>query len=159
MILRIGDRGEEVRKLQQTLYDAGFNLRIDGIYGSETADTVREYQIAAGLSMVDGIAGPETLSSLGLSLGNQGLAEQNVQHGGTAAGIGTLLLAGAALAGGYFALQEFVVKEPDTKKTAPKQKRKRKSTPNKTGTQKKTAGKTIKTPTVERSGNSIKVSC
>lgn len=61
-----GSRGEDVRKLQQALVDAGYSVGstgVDGIYGSNTAAAVRSYQQANGLS-VDGIAGNETLGKL-----------------------------------------------------------------------------------------------
>lgn len=61
-----GSSGTEVKKLQQALIDAGYNVGssgADGIYGSNTAAAVRKYQQDNGLS-VDGIAGNQTLGSL-----------------------------------------------------------------------------------------------
>jgi peptidoglycan hydrolase-like protein with peptidoglycan-binding domain len=58
--LRFGDRGDDVRELQDRL-----NLPQDGIYGSDTEDAVRRYQRRRGLT-VDGIAGSRTLRSMGL---------------------------------------------------------------------------------------------
>ncbi|WP_411954382.1 peptidoglycan-binding protein [Alkalibacillus sp. S2W] len=70
--LRPGDKGDAVRALQQALVDNNFypdidaeNNGVDGIYGPNTEDAVRRYQIMNGLR-VDGIAGSETLTSLGL---------------------------------------------------------------------------------------------
>ncbi|WP_375544883.1 peptidoglycan recognition protein family protein [Oceanobacillus kimchii] len=76
--LRVGDRGDAVRLLQEALVDNNFypdrnapNYGIDGIYGPNTEDAVRRYQIMNGLT-VDGIAGPQTLASLGLNGGSGG---------------------------------------------------------------------------------------
>ena len=59
-ILRKGDRGQEVAKLQSAL-DSG--LAVDGIFGAKTESAVRSYQKSMGLS-VDGLAGQATLGSL-----------------------------------------------------------------------------------------------
>jgi N-acetylmuramoyl-L-alanine amidase len=68
---RLGDRmlyitrpmmqGDDVRDLQRRLnrlgFDAGYD---DGLYGPQTAEAVREFQLNVGLA-VDGIAGPSTV--------------------------------------------------------------------------------------------------
>lgn len=64
--LRNGSKGSDVKKLQQALVDAGYNVGssgVDGIYGANTAAAVKKYQKDKGLS-VDGIAGKQTLGSL-----------------------------------------------------------------------------------------------
>lgn len=64
--LQNGSKGDEVKKLQQSLIDAGYNVGssgADGIYGNSTAAAVKAYQKANGLS-VDGIAGNQTLGKL-----------------------------------------------------------------------------------------------
>lgn len=64
--LKSGSKGDEVKKLQQSLIDAGYNVGssgADGIYGKNTAAAVKAYQQANGLS-VDGIAGNQTLGKL-----------------------------------------------------------------------------------------------
>ena len=61
-ILRVGDRGQEVTRLQKAL---GKGLAADGIFGPRTEDAVREYQKEQRLS-VDGLAGKATLGSLGI---------------------------------------------------------------------------------------------
>lgn len=64
--LRMGSRGDEVKKLQQKLVDAGYDVGgsgVDGIYGAKTAAAVKQYQQSKGLG-VDGIAGEKTLGSL-----------------------------------------------------------------------------------------------
>lgn len=56
--------GDDVRIVQQTLLNAGFNPgRVDGVYGPDTANAVRTYQKVHSLS-VDGIVGPETSDAL-----------------------------------------------------------------------------------------------
>lgn len=64
--LAIGSRGDEVKKLQQHLIDAGYDLGaygLDGVYGNATANAVKKYQKDNGLT-VDGIAGNNTLSKM-----------------------------------------------------------------------------------------------
>ncbi|WP_160112304.1 N-acetylmuramoyl-L-alanine amidase [Salicibibacter kimchii] len=65
-IIRHGDQGGQVEELQQRLVDIGYNLPqfgVDGIFGTETAGTVRNFQQEAGIG-VDGIPGPETYRAL-----------------------------------------------------------------------------------------------
>lgn len=64
--LKSGSSGSEVKKLQQALVSAGYDVGsagVDGIYGNATTAAVRKYQQDMGLS-VDGIAGDQTLGSL-----------------------------------------------------------------------------------------------
>lgn len=63
MNLYFGSQGEDVRKLQNKLNELGYGLSADGIYGSKTANAVRDYQQKNGLS-VDGIAGTNTQGKL-----------------------------------------------------------------------------------------------
>jgi N-acetylmuramoyl-L-alanine amidase len=64
---RQGSSGTVVTQIQKKLAAAGYyRASIDGIYGSRTAAAVRSYQKDKGLK-VDGICGPETLASLGIS--------------------------------------------------------------------------------------------
>lgn len=69
---RLGDRllyitrpmlyGDDVRDLQRRLNRLGFDSGYDdGLYGQQTVDAVREFQLNAGL-LQDGIAGPETIA-------------------------------------------------------------------------------------------------
>lgn len=65
-LLRQGDQGEDVKKLQNALIAAGHNVGesgADGIYGKHTAQAVRDYQTKNNLA-IDGIAGDETLGML-----------------------------------------------------------------------------------------------
>lgn len=64
-----GSSGQEVKNIQYKLakwdyYDGS----VDGIYGYKTYKAVRSFQYKNGLK-VDGVAGSETLSALGLSTG------------------------------------------------------------------------------------------
>lgn len=61
--LKTGSSGSKVRELQELLNKQGYNLAVDGVYGSATQNAVRKYQKANGLG-VDGIVGDETWGSL-----------------------------------------------------------------------------------------------
>lgn len=71
---RLGDRmlyvtrpllhGDDIRELQRRLNQLGFDCGYDdGLYGQQTFDAVREFQLNVGLD-VDGIAGPTTVDVL-----------------------------------------------------------------------------------------------
>lgn len=64
-VLRRGDQGGYVRILQASLTNAGWPTWVDGQFGPHTEKTVKLYQQANGL-LVDGIAGPQTMSHLGI---------------------------------------------------------------------------------------------
>ena len=69
---QIGSRGQEVRNIQSRLKYLGYYTgQVDGIYGSKTAAAVKKFQKKHGLR-VDGIAGPATLSAIGLPTGSSG---------------------------------------------------------------------------------------
>jgi lysozyme len=61
-MLRDGDRGQEVKRLQLNL-----DISADGIFGPQTESAVRDYQRSQDLG-VDGIAGPLTLGALGIEV-------------------------------------------------------------------------------------------
>lgn len=65
MTLSRGSTGENVMELQQTLKDKGYSLSVDGIYGSETVQAVKNFQKDTSLKQ-DGIAGEKTLQALGI---------------------------------------------------------------------------------------------
>ena len=65
-----GSSGETVKTIQTKLRSWGYySGAIDGIYGSATERAVRSFQSRNGLT-VDGKAGPQTLSALGISAGS-----------------------------------------------------------------------------------------
>ncbi len=67
---KLGSRGNEVSAIQQELKDRGlYSGNVDGIYGSQTEAAVKRFQKQQGLS-VDGIAGPQTLKKLGITVGS-----------------------------------------------------------------------------------------
>lgn len=66
--IKRGSRGDSVRTLQTALNNAGYSLDVDGIFGDNTYNAVRQYQRANGLS-VDGIVGTNTWGAL---MGNSG---------------------------------------------------------------------------------------
>ena len=62
--LRKGRRGDDVKKLQETLNAMGYDCgTADGIFGAKTEIAVRSFQQANGLA-ADGIAGKNTLALL-----------------------------------------------------------------------------------------------
>ena len=66
---RYGSRGNEVRAIQQALKERGlFHSDVTGYYGSITQEAVRKFQRQKGMQ-VDGIAGPQTLRALGITIG------------------------------------------------------------------------------------------
>ncbi|MHB8034840.1 peptidase M14 [Clostridium botulinum] len=63
-ILKKGDRGSDVRKIQAVLQKIGYDVGpIDGIFGSNTEEAVKRFQLNNGL-VVDGIIGPKTYELL-----------------------------------------------------------------------------------------------
>ena len=61
-ILRKGDEGQEVKRLQNCL-----SVSPDGKFGPKTEKAVKEYQTQNKLT-VDGVVGPQTLKSLGIDV-------------------------------------------------------------------------------------------
>ena len=61
--LQSGDKGTEVKKLQQALKDLGYNVSADGTYGPITVAAVTAFQKLNGLDD-DGIAGAKTQTVL-----------------------------------------------------------------------------------------------
>jgi peptidoglycan hydrolase-like protein with peptidoglycan-binding domain len=62
-------------EVQAKLKSYGYTIVVDGIYGPQTTGVVRSWQRSNGL-YVDGITGPITQASLGLSPADRGPAEQ-----------------------------------------------------------------------------------
>ena len=62
-ILRKGDKGERVEKLQNLLMNIGYKITPDGDFGKKTQKMLKRFQRKSGLK-ADGIAGPETWRKL-----------------------------------------------------------------------------------------------
>ncbi|MDD3919649.1 MAG: SH3 domain-containing protein [Eubacteriales bacterium] len=64
-LLRSGMEGQEVKRMQEKLYDRGFLAKADitGLYGGKTRKAVADFQEACGFAE-DGVAGGETLAAL-----------------------------------------------------------------------------------------------
>ncbi|MBR5281001.1 MAG: spore cortex-lytic enzyme, partial [Clostridia bacterium] len=72
-----GSRGSEVRQIQTKLKNWGYYTgTVDGIYGKQTEDAVRKFQRYNNLT-VDGIAGPNTLSAMGIVSSSGGTSSSN----------------------------------------------------------------------------------
>lgn len=68
---KLGDRGEHISVLQESLAAAGFSSGANGIFDEPTQEAVRRFQRAKGL-MVDGVVGPQTRAALpAISQSNQ----------------------------------------------------------------------------------------
>jgi len=63
--LNVGDRGPEVKRLQEKLNAMGEGLKADGVFGPATHAAVMAFQAEHGLKP-DGVAGPKTQAALGL---------------------------------------------------------------------------------------------
>ncbi len=61
--LQVGDRGHDVRVLQDFLTQAGFRTPIAGVFGPTTLRNVKRFQRHEHLA-VDGIVGPQAVASL-----------------------------------------------------------------------------------------------
>jgi Putative peptidoglycan binding domain/D-alanyl-D-alanine carboxypeptidase len=64
--LSIGDRGQQVKRVQVALRARGADLATDGIFGPGTHAAVVGFQAKEGLNP-DGVVGPRTMAALGLS--------------------------------------------------------------------------------------------
>ncbi|MDO4618413.1 MAG: spore cortex-lytic enzyme [Clostridia bacterium] len=72
-----GSQGSEVRQIQQKLIEWGYlSGTADGIYGAKTEAAVKRFQKNNGLTQ-DGIAGPATLRSMGISTNTTGAQSDN----------------------------------------------------------------------------------
>lgn len=74
---KYGSRGTEVRTIQEKLKRWGYYTgSVDGIYGSLTVSAVKKFQQKNGLT-VDGIAGPKTLSAMGITSSSSSSSSTN----------------------------------------------------------------------------------
>jgi soluble lytic murein transglycosylase-like protein len=63
---QLGSTGSDVARIQGALNDSGFHLDIDGVFGTDTASAVRDFQRKTKL-VVDGIVGRNTANMLGVT--------------------------------------------------------------------------------------------
>ncbi|QWF15409.1 peptidoglycan-binding domain-containing protein [Lysobacter capsici] len=74
-VLKIGERGPEVAKLQESLIQLGINEHIknpivpDGVFGSDTQRAVQAFQLWHGSQKVDGVADRQTLTAINTQAG------------------------------------------------------------------------------------------
>lgn len=61
LLLRLGDKGPEVHRVQECLNLLGYDLFVDGIFGTATYRAVYDFQITYGLKP-DGIVGANTMT-------------------------------------------------------------------------------------------------
>lgn len=77
-ILKMGDKGESVKKLQTELQKLGFfDGEIDGFYGKRTYNAVIEFQTNKGL-LVDGIVADKTWNALAEDIDKQEISQPPV---------------------------------------------------------------------------------
>lgn len=62
-VLQRGMRGNDVYALQELLMDLGYDLVLDGVFGSETENLIKDIQAAVGLAS-DGLVGDKTIETL-----------------------------------------------------------------------------------------------
>ena len=77
--LRYGSSGSDVKKLQEELNKNGYNLSVDGQFGSKTQSAVQSYQKSKGLT-VDGIVGTNTWGALNGGSSKKTTTTQNKQN-------------------------------------------------------------------------------
>ncbi|MDH5571801.1 MAG: peptidoglycan-binding protein, partial [Gammaproteobacteria bacterium] len=76
-MLKLNDKGEDVRTLQETLLQLGYKPGIvDGDFGEKTEDAVIQFQEAEGL-YADGIVGRRTMTAIEQALKEQILEQQS----------------------------------------------------------------------------------
>ncbi|UJB19908.1 MULTISPECIES: peptidoglycan-binding domain-containing protein [Lysobacter] len=78
-VLRRGEQGAEVQRLQEALNRNGAQLPTNGVYGPQTEAAVADYQRRHNLGSVDGIAGPRTLGALGIAVAAPAATAPNAQ--------------------------------------------------------------------------------
>ncbi|MDN5937880.1 MAG: N-acetylmuramidase family protein [Salinisphaera sp.] len=86
MLLKTGRTGAEVEALQHQLATLGYDVAVDGVYGSGTARAVTAFQRDAGL-LPDGIAGKNTLAALGADVDPKSLTDDDIAQAATGLGV------------------------------------------------------------------------
>jgi flagellar protein FlgJ len=93
VVLKLHDRGDEVRKLQTLLNSTlkpSPNLTADGIFGLRTDQAVKQFQIIKGLKP-DGIVGSNTWAALGQKVSTPDLNIAKIKYPSQSAFIESLL--------------------------------------------------------------------
>ena len=67
LVYKKGDKGQEVKRLQQALNRKGFTLKDDGDFGPKTEAELQTFQNSVGLTP-DAIAGKQTRAKLGIDI-------------------------------------------------------------------------------------------
>lgn len=110
-----GSSGEDVKTLQEYLKNNGYNLSVDGQFGSKTQAAVKDYQKKNGLS-VDGIVGTNTWGSLSSKTKTTNKAVTNPVSKSTSTAAPALTrptyTASAGLTAAEKALKEWEAKKP-----------------------------------------------
>ena len=78
-MLKLGSRGQEVKKLQYQLNSLGYRLIPDGAFGKVTMAAVMEFQESSELS-VDGIVGQMTFKAIANALYPVALIKPSTEH-------------------------------------------------------------------------------
>ncbi len=74
-VLKAGDRGPEVARLQESLIQLGINdhvkqpIKADGVFGQDTQRAVQAFQLWHGMEQVNGIADRQTLTAVNTQVG------------------------------------------------------------------------------------------
>ena len=81
---RKGDKGKTVKEIQENLSKLGYKIGIDGVFGSETENAIKQFQKIANIR-VDGIVGNDTLNQIEIflnkaSIHKLGRNNPNIQH-------------------------------------------------------------------------------
>lgn len=89
--IKYGMTGDDVSNLQTALKNAGYNVDVDGSFGPQTLEAVKQYQQANGLD-VDGMVGPQTQAKLfgNTSTSTNTSAGTNTGGAGSAASAATI---------------------------------------------------------------------
>ncbi|UKJ09254.1 peptidoglycan-binding protein [Solitalea lacus] len=79
-ILEKGDIGSDVTVLQKMLYDLDFKITVDGFFGSETENIIKQFQQMHSLS-VTGIVTPELLGVIQEEVSSPAIPEKRITSG------------------------------------------------------------------------------
>lgn len=86
--IKYGMKGDDVSNLQTALKNAGYNVDVDGSFGSQTLEAVKQYQKANGLD-VDGMVGPQTQAKLFGNTSTPTTTSTGTNTGATTGGAGS----------------------------------------------------------------------